>query len=732
MTMNRREFGKLVGGVPTAGNMLAAFTGRPTVSEVDSGRRPWYETNRRWTTFNAHFQAWDPEIASRLNSTEVMRNVVASHANVFMMFAVDGEGYAYYPSRTACVHPNLKDGNLLRNIVRECKQHGIAVVFYCCVSQSAHLGQRHPEWLMRDSENRTVAFDSVQGPLLCYNSGYLGYVKALAEEMLAYDPDGLFFDMLWFGESGTVCYCQENCQPLFRKRYGAEMPLRPSWDDSWRNFLEFRYESNERFAHELTATARRLRSDISIGFNYHGQPPFSWQVGMQPVRHRLISDYATGEALPNWLGHWYPSFLTTYVRGLKPGSPTMMATSRCCRTYTDYTLRPEADLRWEAFTYLSHGAHLFLIDDALYDGRLQSQVYDRMGRLFEEIEKKEPYFGYPHLHEVGLYYSAKTRDWYAREQPSRYENAIIGAHRAMAESHIAVDILFDEDVTLDRLKQYPVIVLPNVAILDDNEVRLFEAYVQGGGALIATQDTGLYDENGRVLSRCVLERVLGIRYKSQTAFRNCFFRLPQGPLANGVLPDWDILVTGTANVVEISGGEAVGELRIPFYDGPPFHPIGIAPHNSPWKAVGPAVVLNQYGQGRTAYIACGPDAAYVGDYAIPEHRLVLRNIVRHLHSRREISIEAPLAVEAVATHDVTGRRYLIHFIGYQGARVVGGMRLPVRPSTIEEQPLYRARVSLTQAPRSVHAASPTTVIELLGNSVSLQIEEIHETMIVSY
>jgi hypothetical protein len=173
-------------------------------------------------------------------------------------------------------------------------------------------------------------------------------------------------------------------------------------------------------------------------------------------------------------------------------------------------------------------------------------------------------------------------------------------------------------------------------------------------------------------------------------------------------------------------------LRIPFYDGPPFHAIGIAPHNSAWKPVCPAIVLNSYGRGRTAYISSGPDAAYVGDYPVPEHRLVLRNMVRHLHPHPDVRVEAPLAVEAVVTQDVVGRRYLIHFIGYHGARLLGGLRLAVRPSVIEEPLLYRARIHFNQALRNIHALSSNTIIQLIENGASVQIEDIHETVIVSY
>jgi hypothetical protein len=692
---------------------------------------PWYQTNHRWTTFNAHFQTWDPAIAARLSADEILANVVKSNANVFMMWAVDCLGNAFYPSKVARPHPNLRDPTLLAKIVAGCRKHDIAVIFYYGVSWNKFAAERHPDWTMRDNQNRVLGYDSVLGPFLCYNSGYLDYVKAATQELLGYKPDGLFYDMMWFGNSGTVCYDQKYCQPLFRQHYGVDMPLSPTWDDSWRKFLDFRYESNLRFARALTQYAREIRPEVSVGYNYHGQPPFSWQVGMKPVDHSAISDYSTGESLPYLLGHWYPSLLTMYARSLRPNAPTMMATTRCIRVYSDYTMRAENDLKWEVFTYLSHGTHAFVIDDALYDGSLQSQFYDRLGRLFAEAKQKEPYFGFDHVREVGLYYSLKSRDWFGRDKPKQYQDAFLGAHRALTELHIPVDAVFDETVTLERLNQYPIIFLPNTAILSDAEVRLLRQYVMDGGRLLATGEAGLYDDNGEPLPDSILGELLGFHFRGKADFATHYYRLPRGFLSTDTIPDWDVLVPGPANIVEPAGAQALGDLKVAFQDGPPFHPIGIGNHNSAWNTAGPAVLLNSYGRGKTAYLPLGVDAAYVGDYPSPEHRLLLRNLIRHLYPTPRIRVEAPLTVEAVLTEDAAKRRYLVHMIGCQGTRVVGGMWSTVKPSMAEEPLIYRARIFLDRPIQRVSSLSEKTQIHREENTVALQIEDVHETVIIT-
>jgi hypothetical protein len=726
MKIDRRAFGKLLAGVPALSALERSVFEKsafPVSSAGESESRPWYETNSRWTGFNLHMPDWDPAIASRLNAKEIIRNVLKSNSNFFWLYAVDGAGNAYYPTKVGRMHLNLAGRDIVREVVDECKRNQIPFLLNYCLGWNRYAALSHAEWTMKDNHNETVTgeYGPVLGPYLCWNSGYLDYVKAMTTEMLDYDPDGLYFDMLFYG-SRTVCYCQEHCQPLFRKKYGIEMPLTPTWDDAWRKFLEFRYDSLSHFAQEVTEHARKLRPRVSVAYNCR----------QKPVQHSQLSDYVTAEPLPALRGAWDPSRLTTFLRGLKPASRVLMSTSRGAHGYSDYTLRPEADLKWEVFTYLAHGARAFPADDALYDGSLQPQFYELMGRIFGEAKRKEPYFGQEHVREVGLYYSVKSRDWYGRGQGERYDNAFAGAHRALAELHIPVDALFDESVTLKQLQAYPIVYLPNVAILDKEEAQFLREYVKNGGQLLATHDTGLCDLDGKRREDFVLADVLGVRYKGQAEYTGHYYRLPEGFLSAGMWRDWDVFVSGTANLVESSGAEAVGELKIPFYDGPPFHRVNIGQHNSAWKTVAPAVFLNRYGQGQTAYVPFGPDTAYVGEYPLPEHRILLRNILRHLYPNPEVSVEAPLVVEAVITQDTEQSRYIVHLVSCQGGREMNGVTVPVRPNVMEEPLIYRARIQLQRTARQVTSLSDKTKITQHEKSIALQIEDIHEAVIISY
>ena len=73
------------------------------------------------------------------------------------------------------------------------------------------------------------------------------------------------------------------------------MPNGATWDSDWDDMLQFRYDTSERFEKQLTAYIKSLRPDATVDYNYHGSPPFSFEVGQRPVQHAGNADFVTGE-----------------------------------------------------------------------------------------------------------------------------------------------------------------------------------------------------------------------------------------------------------------------------------------------------------------------------------------------------------------------------------------------------------------------------------------------------
>ena len=487
-----------------------------------SDMRRWFLRMRTGIEIGPTGQNDEDEIfMSRATGKEMVDNLVTAKVDYAVIFIKDYL-FAYYDSRAALRAPSLGGRDLLRECVDEAKEHDLPIVAYCQVQYDVPSCEAHPEW-------RMVAADGKDVPgRLCYTSDYVEAVKQFAAEMMEYEIAGFHFDMLDFGFGPPYgCWCAR-CRQLFTEKYGIDMPDGVTWDEAWDKMLEFRADSNAQFERELTEFVRSRRPDVAVDFNYHGYPPFDWQVGQRPVQHAIIGDFVTAEGLPWAFGHMIPSLISVFMQGTNPGVPFQGVTSRFVRTYHDYTLRSVADMKSEVFTYLAHGGMCTIVDKINYDGTLDRVAYERMGEVFGEARQKGEYFGHQPIQEVGLYFSSRSRDWYGREdyRTARYHKAFSGAHKALLEAHINMGVILDESVSAERLAEFPVVYLPNTTILSLGEVELLSDYVRDGGKLLATGLTGLYLGLGQPQDTCSLAELIGAEFVEQVEPTDSYLALP--------------------------------------------------------------------------------------------------------------------------------------------------------------------------------------------------------------
>ena len=417
--------------------------------------------------------------------------------------------------------------------------------------------------------------------------------------------------------------------------------------------LAFRGQSSVEFEKAVREHVRALDPKATVDFNYHGSPPFSWEVGQTPVPHAQVGDFVTGET-----GVWGFSALSVgltaeFLAAATPGRPYQIAMQRGVRMYHDQTTRPLNDLRWELLTLRAHNAQVTIVDKTAYDGWLDPVGYDRIGQTFRDAHSRESDFDHPLLPEVGLYYSARSRDWYGRENPAKYQQAFFGAHKALAYGHIPFEVLFDEGLSADRLARFPVVILAGVATLSDEEVTLLRAYVENGGKLIATGITGTYDRMGRPAASVSYESLIGARLAGRLESLDNHVELPtNADFLGEIRADWPFLVKGPAVVWEPTTGRPIGRLRKPHRTVRQTRgEEGTDWPMSAGEAVGPAVVTHKLGSGEVVTFAVAPDDAAASEHHVAEARQLIVNAIRYLNPEPEVRIDAPSHVETVVTDD---------------------------------------------------------------------------------
>jgi hypothetical protein len=719
---NRREFLIVTAAVRSAARLAAQALGNP--------ERPWYRST--WvgmeigpTGANDH----DTLYMSAASGADWVESLLKAKAEYGVVFMKD-QNFAYYNSKVARKCPNLGTRDLLRECLDAAASHGIPLIAYCQIQYDTAAWMAHPDWRMKDQEGKDIR------PRLCYNSPYFDYNRQIAAEMLTYPVQGFHFDMLDFGFGTPVgCWC-DRCKHLFASQYGMDMPSGVTWDDGWDKMLQFRCNSNTRFCQRLTAFVHEVQPGASVDFNYHGYPPFSWYPGEKPVQHAQNGDFVTAEGLPWVFGNYNPSLLSLFMAGARPNGPVQGVTSRSVFNYHDFTIRPTADMKWEVFTYLAHGAQCTIVDKANYDGSLDSVVYERIGDIFGEARRKREYFGHPPVQEVGLFYSARSRDWYGREDTEKYMAAFSGAHKALVQAHIPFGMLMDENLTIERLKQFPIVYLPNAVVVSSDHAALLSEYVEAGGNLIVTGLTALGDNYGRITSESTLGKLLGVRLiDSELQYPDNYIRLP-GSLAGGtgrfllrdIPPDWPMLTWAPIAIYQAAGAQAFGELMTATRS----QDNSWSKHMSPGKVAGPAVFLNRHGKGKTILVAAMPDAAFIQRYRMPEHRCLIRNLVRYLNPTPELEVDAPHSVESVITRDRKSNRLFVHFLSFHAPPTATSAPFDkgrqVLPPTMEEPLEYVARLAMNRHYARASALGAKTRLETRGPEIIVSTDEIHEVV----
>ncbi len=179
--------------------------------------------------------------------------------------------------------------------------------------------------------------------------------------------------------------------------------------------------------------------------------------------------------------------------------------------------------------------------------------------------------------------------------------------------HLQFGVVFDENATLETLQKFPVVILPNATIVSTREAELFEEYVRKGGNLIITGHGGQLDRFGAPQAISSLDSLIGAKVVRALDSQDNWIRLPRmdhpsrATLVDTIRTDWPFLVEGPATVYEPTTAIAVGKLLVPHRTARQLQgKMGTEWPLSADKPVGPAVLINQVGDGTVLTLAGSP------------------------------------------------------------------------------------------------------------------------------
>jgi hypothetical protein len=171
----------------------------------------------------------------------------------------------------------------------------------------------------------------------------------------------------------------------------------------------------------------------------------------------------------------------------------------------------------------------------LYDKRWLNVV----DKIYQVYWKNEPYLrNTAPMARVGMVFSEKNLNYGGEAWQQRNADHTSGMYHALIESRIPFEMVNDRLLDTDHLKPFKLLILPNIAMLSEQQCDQLRKYVREGGSLVATFETSLYDENGKRRQDFGLADLFGVSFDNNVEgpMQNSYLRLKKDPVTGQFHP----------------------------------------------------------------------------------------------------------------------------------------------------------------------------------------------------
>ncbi|HYM12423.1 MAG TPA: alpha-amylase family protein [Bryobacterales bacterium] len=690
MKISRREL-IVLPGAAAAGRLLGA-------PQAAGARVPWYAKMRRCGQIN--FNERDP---IELDINAWLDYWTSLKLDALLLNA--GGIVAFYPTKTPYHHRSqyLGDHDLFGDFTKAAKSRGLRVVARLdCNWGYEDAVKAHPEWFERRPGGEPVR--SPEATWLyrtCMFSPYFTeQIPAIIREVNSlYDVDAFFTNGWPSTGRPPVCYC-ESCKRLgkregpkyYQQHLDRVLEVWKLWDSAAKQKKwDSVYIGNLGGGIRAVTNLKKL-AEVAGWFNADHQG----RAGTTPIwdcaqQGRVAYAVMKGRTTTNVTGAYANSRPLWRHTSKSPAEATLwMAQTTASGMVPWYHWlggAPE-DLRWRE------------------TGRRFFQWHARHERHF--INRRS-------IANLGVVFSERTNAFYrppdaagtrvrggaafgppGGADPTEF---LQGLYYALLEGRFFFDFVHEDDLVPETLQKYAALLLPNVALLSDEQCRQLQNYVRGGGSLLATFETGRYDQSGQARSGFGLGDLFGIEPKGpiQGPQGNSFYARIERP--HEILRGFENtrLLPGAEyrQPVEAAGSPALTVIP-PFPAFPPEMVYTSTPHTSE-----PAVVIREKGASRLIYFP-GDIGRSCWRSGNTDLSLLLQNSVRWL--LREAA-PAEVAGEGIAEVFAwqTEPGFAIHIVNYNNPNMMRGwMRrsYPLGPQQARLELPEGVRISRVEALRA--------------------------------
>lgn len=590
--------------------------------------------------------------------------VAKSGFNVEQMLHLISNGQMAYYSEA-------KHGKKLDEYLKQSRKHGIReIIYYNTHCITADMLREHPDWAQLRKDGSIMPAYNIY-MMNCVNSSWFdSYAQDIAD-LCRHDIDGIFLDGPIMRDDG--CYC-EVCKKKFQDRFGKSI-----YEGTRLELQAMRVDSVTEYVKKTHDIVKGINPDILLYLNNS-----ALRADITGNNSRLVEPYvdmlgAEGGfvRVDHTTSLWAVSSKAKHIETVAKGKPTVTFLAGNLSGMAYYMHTPEQTTIFYAQSYANganvwygiHGSASAFKDSA---GSKAGIEFNRFVESHRDIFAKSTSPA-----RIALMWSQETANNYAStveqsdftsQKAANFKlrgdhyTELMSFYDILTRAHLQFDII-DEVTVTEGLGKYDFVILPDCACLSDEAAKTLHDYVQSGGNLLSTFDSGFYQPDGTLADAPKLAALQGIAEAQQVISSEgpgmAYQRTGDSSLFDGIettllpFPRLALRCTAAPEAEVLS--------------------TALEPMPSCYVALPttgfPGIIRNKAGKGTSIYIAGALGLSY-SERSFPEYAKLIRNAAIQ-SSAPLFTTDAPETVEMVLRRQ--NGRIILHMIN-----LTGEMDLPIR------------------------------------------------------
>ncbi len=440
---------------------------QPIAEDTSAGKFPpnaWHQRIKRITQVN--FNERDPEHFDAEAWADYLASTKAQATFLSVTNAV-----AFYPTKIPDFPPSpyLNGRDIFGECARAAKARGIRIMGRMSPDMAhADLADKHPDWFRRNADGSLVqdrgedmpgfSMGTAFAPTCQFTTYFSEFVPSIIKEVISRNNiDGIYTNG-WPGVSAPKCYCQA-CRKIGDPNSQAyKVAYLKRAKELWDLYSKILTDHNPEMIFsgnlgggfkggdldlkELTASAAWFLAD-NQGRGAWGSA--EWDASQQT---RIAKAIVGNRPVPNSTGSYE----------ISGGSRWRNVTGNA------------AEVRSRLAQTTAAGGVLYYHWLGFEQGFREDRRWQEVGREFLswQAANDRHFHNVRSISSVALVVAQRSNRLYKAPPGTDALDSVNGMYTILNESRIPFDVVLSEDLALEKLRRYSVLILPNVALLSDD------------------------------------------------------------------------------------------------------------------------------------------------------------------------------------------------------------------------------------------------------------------------